>query len=38
MLGGASNRLRAYASSGTHRPVEQLVAMADRFATPAFQP
>ncbi|MGM0692693.1 MAG: mandelate racemase/muconate lactonizing enzyme family protein [Pseudomonadota bacterium] len=30
MLGGTSNRLRAYASSGTHRPIEQLVALAEK--------
>ncbi|GEN25174.1 isomerase [Halomonas cupida] len=29
MLGGVSNRLRAYASSGTHRPLEQVVAFAE---------
>ena len=28
MLGGASNRVRAYASSGVHRPVPEMVALA----------
>jgi len=30
MVGGRSNRIRAYASSGVHRPVEQMVEVARR--------
>ena len=29
MMGGHSNRIKAYASSGVHRPVEQMVALAE---------
>ncbi|QFU01125.1 Mandelate racemase [Halomonas sp. THAF5a] len=30
LMGGVSNRLRAYASSGTHRPLEEVVALAEQ--------
>ncbi len=36
MLGATSNRLRAYASSGTHRPLEQLVALAEQVRDAGF--
>jgi L-alanine-DL-glutamate epimerase-like enolase superfamily enzyme len=36
LLGGASPRLKAYASSGTHRPIEQVVALAERVRDAGF--
>lgn len=30
LMGGVSNRLRAYASSGTHRPLDEVVALAEQ--------
>lgn len=37
LLGGVSNRLQAYASSGTHRPVEQVVALAEQVREAGFK-
>lgn len=36
MVGGHSNRIRAYASSGVHRPVEQMVRVARRAVERGF--
>jgi L-alanine-DL-glutamate epimerase-like enolase superfamily enzyme len=36
LLGGRSPRVRAYASSGVHRPVEEMAAMAERAAALGF--
>lgn len=37
MLGGTSKRLRAYASTGTHRPTEQLIALAEHVRDAGFR-
>lgn len=36
LLGGVSNRLRAYASSGTHRPLDQVVSLAEQVRDSGF--
>lgn len=36
LVGGRSNRIRAYASSGVHRPVEEMVTVAQRVAELGF--